>query len=285
MLKIINHLHLRTHKISLEEYKQRYPNTPTISENYRKELSKNAETLWKDPTYRQNVVEKLKVTRPTLSKTMREKYQDPDFYKMMEERVWHNPEVNKKISDTIKDKSKNDPEYVENQRKAKEELWKNRKEELLAKMITPERNRKISLALRGHGFSEEALEAMSLAAKKNWENPEYRKMMMDVIANSKEKRAKHDEFIEFLNESIKGEGIVFLPTSLKPQPDAVIVDFNKRKVYAVEVGRYVGTKTKKYREHKEGLYDSIVLIDTTKPKFDLLDLEKLLECPLQEVAT
>ena len=50
--RLITNTHLKTHDITSDEYKKKFPGASLISESYREEISNNSKTMWKDPDFR-----------------------------------------------------------------------------------------------------------------------------------------------------------------------------------------------------------------------------------------
>lgn len=50
--RLITNFHLKTHDITSDEYKKKFPGASLISESYREEISNNSKTMWKDPDFR-----------------------------------------------------------------------------------------------------------------------------------------------------------------------------------------------------------------------------------------
>lgn len=219
-LDIINPIHLKTHGITIKEYKERFPNSELISEGFRKKLS--GRVPWcagrkinfeKYPNFGMKGKKHTKKSKKKMSKTRIEKRITP----------WN-------------------------------------------KGLTKETDERLSKSSK----------KMSIAKKKNWEDPKYHENMVEAhlgmwgehpedfgekISEGKETwLATHNRMAKENMGRFEKEGFRVIPIDLEgfPRPDFVAIKDNMIYAVELEVKHPTPKKLKKYKD--TNYFDDIIWI-------------------------
>jgi very-short-patch-repair endonuclease len=165
------------------------------NEEYKLNNSEKQKEVWKNEEYRNNQIEKQKEVwkneeyRNNQIEKQKEVWKNED-YKSHFKKLWENPEFKQRLSNILKSKWKNDPEFRQKASLNSKRNWENQ----------GYRN-KVILGLRKLWENPEYKTKRSEASKKLWENPELR----EKCAISRSKQSGRKSSIEILTEFILTE--------------------------------------------------------------------------------
>jgi len=243
------------------------------SDESKKKMPDTLKANWADPKYRETHKNQCsgllnesnrKKTRETLSKRFKE---DPVFHEKML-KLWNTEERKKKVSEGVKETLRKRPEI----RQILSEKMKERMKDPIerAKLFTEEHNESLSKSLIGHTYTTPAQRELISANFRKFkaENPEKVKLK---CMNDSRKRKVHDNNCLLINEWLNSEGIFSVCLTLKPIPDIIAVDFENKRVYAIEPSRNGNTKISTYFETR---YTDVIPIKFKKTRYGFRLLKK-----------